>query len=132
MQCLSKELRHLPLLILRTKTDCLRAGKNTKVDLPWTKNSLKLIFFFFFILYILTSILLFFVDNDGPYYWHIKSGTIQREPPEDCKEISTIVQQFLKDTDDITTSTIINCVTRSNTSSALESIKDKKEDLAFK
>lgn len=20
-------------------------------------------------------------DNDGPYYWHIKSGTIQREPP---------------------------------------------------
>jgi hypothetical protein len=23
-----------------------------------------------------------FADNDGPYYWHIKSGTIQREPPE--------------------------------------------------
>jgi hypothetical protein len=22
------------------------------------------------------------LDNDGPYYWHIKSGTIQREPPE--------------------------------------------------
>jgi len=21
------------------------------------------------------------VDNDGPYYWHIKSGTIQREVP---------------------------------------------------
>lgn len=21
-------------------------------------------------------------DKDGPYYWHIKSGTIQREPPE--------------------------------------------------
>lgn len=21
------------------------------------------------------------IDNDGPYYWHIKSGTIQREPP---------------------------------------------------
>jgi amyloid beta (A4) precursor protein-binding family B protein 2 (Fe65-like) len=20
-------------------------------------------------------------DDDGPYYWHIKSGTIQREPP---------------------------------------------------
>ncbi|KAK6637371.1 hypothetical protein RUM44_007787 [Polyplax serrata] len=71
-------------------------------------------------------------DNDGPYYWHIKSGTIQREPPEDCKEISNIVQQFLKDTDDLNTSTIINSVTRSNTSSALESIKDKKEDVAFK
>lgn len=23
-----------------------------------------------------------FIDNDGPYYWHIKSGTIQRDPPE--------------------------------------------------
>ena len=22
------------------------------------------------------------LDDDGPYYWHIKSGTIQREPPE--------------------------------------------------
>jgi hypothetical protein len=21
------------------------------------------------------------LDEDGPYYWHIKSGTIQREPP---------------------------------------------------
>ena len=20
-------------------------------------------------------------DEDGPYYWHIKTGTIQREPP---------------------------------------------------
>ncbi|EEB11505.1 predicted protein [Pediculus humanus corporis] len=70
-------------------------------------------------------------DNDGPYYWHIKSGTIQREPPEECKEISTIVQQFLKDTEDLNSSTVINCVTRSNTSSALESI-NKKEDLAYK
>lgn len=25
-------------------------------------------------------------DNDGPYYWHIKSGTIQREPPVWPKE----------------------------------------------
>lgn len=23
-----------------------------------------------------------FTDNDGPYYWHIKSGTIQRDPPD--------------------------------------------------
>lgn len=23
-----------------------------------------------------------FADNDGPYYWHIKSGTIQRDPPD--------------------------------------------------
>lgn len=34
-------------------------------------------------------------DNDGPYYWHIKSGTIQREPPlfpkepTQCNEIKT-------------------------------------------
>lgn len=26
-------------------------------------------------------------DNDGPYYWHIKSGTIQREPPLFPKEL---------------------------------------------
>lgn len=25
-------------------------------------------------------------DNNGPYYWHIKSGTIQREPPIWSKE----------------------------------------------
>lgn len=25
-------------------------------------------------------------DNDGPYFWHIKSGTIQREPPLFPKE----------------------------------------------
>lgn len=28
-------------------------------------------------------------DNDGPYYWHIKSGTIQREPPLFPKELIT-------------------------------------------
>lgn len=28
-------------------------------------------------------------DNDGPYYWHIKSGTIQREPPLFPKEIQS-------------------------------------------
>lgn len=34
-----------------------------------------------------------FPDNGGPYYWHIKSGTIQREPPvwpkEPPKELKT-------------------------------------------
>ena len=24
---------------------------------------------------------LYFADEDGAYYWHVKSGTIQREPP---------------------------------------------------
>lgn len=28
-------------------------------------------------------------DNDGPYYWHIKSGTIQREPPLFPKELGS-------------------------------------------
>lgn len=28
-------------------------------------------------------------DNDGPYYWHIKSGTIQREPPLFPKEMQS-------------------------------------------
>lgn len=31
-------------------------------------------------------------DNDGPYYWHIKSGTIQREPPLFPKESATTQQ----------------------------------------
>lgn len=41
------------------------------------------------------------LDNNGPYYWHIKSGTIQREPPlwskEQPKELKTPVasQHFL-------------------------------------
>ncbi|XP_055707039.1 protein Fe65 homolog isoform X1 [Phlebotomus papatasi] len=43
-------------------------------------------------------------DTDGPYYWHIKSGTIQREPPVWPKDpprelktpiLSTNPQQFL-------------------------------------
>lgn len=33
------------------------------------------------ILFILVFFLSIIKDNDGAYYWHIKSGTIQREPP---------------------------------------------------
>lgn len=32
-------------------------------------------------------------DSDGPYYWHIKSGTIQREPPLFPKENQTTTSQ---------------------------------------
>ncbi|XP_031640659.1 protein Fe65 homolog isoform X2 [Contarinia nasturtii] len=32
-------------------------------------------------------------DSDGPYYWHIKSGTIQREPPLFPKENPTATSQ---------------------------------------
>ncbi|XP_052122589.1 protein Fe65 homolog isoform X2 [Frankliniella occidentalis] len=81
-------------------------------------------------------------DNDGPYYWHIKSGTIQREPPgldtptpggksRDSALLS-------KDTD-TTLSAVVSCVTRSNTSSALEELsgqrdrdRDRREELALK
>lgn len=48
-------------------------------------------------------------DNDGPYYWHIKSGTIQREVPE--KKYET--------------------VTRSSSALDLEERK-RKEELALK
>lgn len=33
-------------------------------------------------------------DNDGPYYWHIKSGTIQREPPVWPKEAQTTPKEL--------------------------------------
>jgi amyloid beta (A4) precursor protein-binding family B protein 2 (Fe65-like) len=34
------------------------------------------------------------VDDDGPYYWHIKSGTIQREPPENKDSSSQPAMNF--------------------------------------
>jgi hypothetical protein len=34
------------------------------------------------------------VDDDGPYYWHIKSGTIQREPPENTDSSSQPAMNF--------------------------------------
>ena len=33
-------------------------------------------------------------DDDGPYYWHIKSGTIQREPPENKDSSSQPAMNF--------------------------------------
>ena len=35
-----------------------------------------------------------FSDDDGPYYWHIKSGTIQREPPENKDSCSQPAMNF--------------------------------------
>ena len=34
-------------------------------------------------------------DGDGFYYWHITSGTIQREPPHRDREQSNIVRLVL-------------------------------------
>lgn len=46
-------------------------------------------------------------DNDGPYYWHIKSGTIQREPPLFPKESATT--QPCNDTKSATTTPSSGC-----------------------
>lgn len=72
-----------------------------------------------------------FSDNDGPYYWHIKSGTIQREAPtvvsgEYDGELGSEVPN-----DGVMTSSVI----RSTTSSALDIECDdrkRREELAFK
>lgn len=69
-------------------------------------------------------------DNDGPYYWHIKSGTIQREIPmsnvnDDDK---TNINNFLNSADELITSyeNSICAVTRSSTSSALDIESEEK------
>ncbi|XP_046395512.1 uncharacterized protein LOC124162869 isoform X2 [Ischnura elegans] len=72
-------------------------------------------------------------DSDGPYYWHIKSGTIQREPPtlpisgkseqrprSLAKEAESALSGF--------PAPMFNTVTRSSTSSALEDLDGKKRD----
>nr|CAD7202879.1 unnamed protein product [Timema douglasi] len=80
-------------------------------------------------------------DNDGPYYWHIKSGTIQREPPALPAPGKTESRRLLvKEAESALTnyqSGVIGSVTRSSTSSALEELdgkkkEDRKEELALK
>ncbi|XP_033224042.1 protein Fe65 homolog isoform X2 [Belonocnema kinseyi] len=78
-------------------------------------------------------------DHEGPYYWHIKSGTIQREPPE-AQIISKTENRrsLVKSNDSVNNFHAIggmtNTVTRSNTSAALsQELKNKrKEELALK
>ena len=78
-------------------------------------------------------------DENGPYYWHVKSGNIQREPPEvppHSKRESR--RSLVKDNDSInnfhTLSGMVNTVTRSNTSSALDQELESKRkvELALK
>ncbi|KAK7872562.1 hypothetical protein R5R35_013791 [Gryllus longicercus] len=77
-------------------------------------------------------------DNDGPYYWHIKSGTIQREPPLASGVPITLVETrrplVPRDTEPT-----LGTVTRSSTSSALgeldgrrERDRERREELAYK
>ncbi|XP_058796872.1 protein Fe65 homolog [Phymastichus coffea] len=77
-------------------------------------------------------------DKDGPYYWHIKTGTIQREPPEARFLKIESRRSFVKDNDSINNFNslggLVNTVTRSNTSYALDQELEskRKEELALK
>ncbi|XP_050508540.1 protein Fe65 homolog isoform X2 [Diabrotica virgifera virgifera] len=76
-------------------------------------------------------------DNDGPYYWHIKSGTIQREIPlvENNKLEKSNSKLNLKDGNLISSFENNLSVTRSSTSSALNLDGDdrkRKEEIALK
>ncbi|XP_066589988.1 protein Fe65 homolog isoform X2 [Prorops nasuta] len=78
-------------------------------------------------------------DENGPYYWHVKSGNIQREPPEASIYSKTESRRSLvKDNDSIhnfhSLGGMVNTVTRSNTSSALDQDLEnkRKEELALK
>jgi amyloid beta (A4) precursor protein-binding family B protein 2 (Fe65-like) len=80
-------------------------------------------------------------DNDGPYYWHIKSGTIQREvpvlPESEKSEKSDTKQNINKENDVLmlTFENSLGSVTRSSTSSALDletEDRKRKNDMSFK
>jgi hypothetical protein len=83
----------------------------------------------------------FHPDNDGPYYWHIKSGTIQREvpvlPESEKSEKSDTKQNINKENDVLmlTFENSLGSVTRSSTSSALDletEDRKRKNDMSFK
>ncbi|KAI9564237.1 hypothetical protein GHT06_007975 [Daphnia sinensis] len=75
-------------------------------------------------------------DDDGPYYWHIKSGTIQREPPENKDSSSqpamNFQRQIVREAEAISASftPVVPRSTTSFTLSDLDSIRSK-EDMAF-
>ncbi|XP_065207171.1 protein Fe65 homolog isoform X2 [Planococcus citri] len=77
-------------------------------------------------------------DNDGPYYWHIKSGIIQREPPTSA--ICGETNEQLKDIDAVLSSlqnlevSAPQPVTRSRTMNEMSDIQEKrkKEELFLK
>ncbi|EFX77134.1 hypothetical protein DAPPUDRAFT_198588 [Daphnia pulex] len=75
-------------------------------------------------------------DDDGPYYWHIKSGTIQREPPENKDSSSqpamNFQRQVVREAEAISASftPVVPRSTTSFTLSDLDSIRSK-EDMAF-
>lgn len=79
----------------------------------------------------------FISDNDGPYYWHIKSGTIQRDIPvlRTEKQDKSDLKYGLKENNLISSFENSMSVTRSTTSSALDlesEDRKKKEDVVLK
>ncbi|KAL4702227.1 hypothetical protein ACJJTC_012484, partial [Scirpophaga incertulas] len=76
-------------------------------------------------------------DSDGPYYWHIKSGTIQREtprmPPESREARLSMVDALGDAKYD---GAMTGSVTRSTTSGALDSVEQderrRKEEMSYK
>lgn len=76
-------------------------------------------------------------DNEGPYYWHIKSGTIQREIPilQEEKHEKSDIKYGLKEKDLTSSFESNTLVTRSSTSSALDSENEdrkKREQIVLK
>ncbi|CAH2055938.1 unnamed protein product, partial [Iphiclides podalirius] len=78
-------------------------------------------------------------DNDGPYYWHIKSGTIQREvpimPPTDGKESRISMVRDCSGLSDAKYD-MAGSVVRSTTSGALDSVdneeRKRREEISYK
>ncbi|XP_065576742.1 protein Fe65 homolog isoform X2 [Artemia franciscana] len=77
-------------------------------------------------------------DSDGPYYWHVKSGTIQRDPPT-SSESKEAVRQLVRDAESLALTggmqtAVPAVVARSSTAFNLSEIaSDKaKEEMAFK
>lgn len=49
-------------------------------------------------------------DESGPYYWHISSGTIQREPPVSHMSCNRTPTRLSKDLDLVKFSCVFNCM----------------------
>ncbi|XP_045489409.1 protein Fe65 homolog isoform X2 [Pieris rapae] len=79
-------------------------------------------------------------DNDGPYYWHIKSGTIQREipkmPPIEARESRISMVRDCSNLSEVKyDGPMTSSVTRSTTSGALDQDAQeakRKEEMAYK
>jgi len=70
-------------------------------------------------------------DNDGPYYWHIKSGTIQREPPPSPPEDARRAKDS-ESSSGVSSGSAGSGVTRSSTSSALADLDRRHVEYADK